>query len=470
MGWAMAGRGIATLTQVVDAVGGRFASPTEEAIVVHHVAIDSRSVLEGSLFVALPGEYTDGHLFLADAAARGAVAAIVSREVEGAGIPLVVVESSLGALQALAAWYVREYLASTVRIGVTGSNGKTTTKELIASAIRSSAECFASEGNLNSETGLPLSIFTTPPGVPYAIYEMAMSAPGEMEALAEIVRPQIACITNIGSAHIEFLGSKRAIALEKRMIAARFTGTETLVVPEDDEFTSLLSETVDGVVRLHGPKSQGLVIDAKREHDAVWIEGKEIEPLRLPLPGPYNGRNALAAIAVARELGLADRVTIPALAAVQLPGGRSDLFYDTAGNCILNDSYNANPESMVAFIATVAGLRDAVRTGLVLVLGDMMELGDHAVEEHRRVLAAACEAYPGLVVLVGTRFAAVYRDHYAALCAGIPVERVDTVDDARDRLAGYDLTARVIGVKGSHSLALEKVLSLFERREVARGA
>lgn len=468
----MAGRFIATLAEVAAActgqiVFGGFGGDVEN---VRHVAVDSRSSREGSLFVALPGEQTDGHRFVVEAARRGAVAAIVSRDIDDPGIPLVRVDSSLAALQALAAWYARERLSSVFRIGVTGSNGKTTSKELIAAAIRSTTECFASEGNLNSETGLPLSILATPPEVPYAVYEMAMSAPGEMEALAEIVRPQIACITNIGTAHIEFLGSTRAIALEKRAIASRFTGSETLIVPEDDEFSTFLSESITGTVRRHGPRAQSVSIDAVRDHERVWISGDDMGSFQIPLPGYHNGRNAILALSVARELGIDDEDAMRALGEVQLPGGRSDLFYDRADNCILNDSYNANPESMVAFIRTAAALRGSARSGIVLVLGDMKELGDYAVEGHRRVLDTACSVHPERVVLVGSRFGEVYRDQFAALCAGVAVERVEDASEARELLAQCDLRSHIIAVKGSRSIALEQVLTLFERREVAHRA
>lgn len=464
----MAGRPIATLAEVLAAVDGTLVSGGSggDVINVQHVAVDSRAVRPGSLFVALPGEHTDGHRFLEDAVQQGAVAAIVSREVDDPGIPAVRVGDSLAALQALAAWYVRERLSGVVRIGVTGSNGKTTTKELIAAAIRSSRECFASEGNLNSETGLPLSILATPPDVPYGVYEMAMSAPGEMEALAEIVRPRIACITNIGSAHIEFLGSRRAIALEKRAIASRFTGSETLIVPEDDEFTVLLADSVAGTVRYHGPGALGVSIDALREREAVWIEGGHAPPVRVPLPGYHNGRNVLAALAVARELGLPEEPVRHALAEVRLPGGRSDLYLDRAGNYVLNDSYNANPESMEAFIRSADALRSEARPRLLLVLGDMMELGDHGDELHRRVLGAACAVRPDLMVLVGRRFAAAYRDHFAALCAGVPVERAETTREAREILLQLDLRDHVIAIKGSRGIALEGILMLYERQGV----
>jgi len=465
----MAGRTIFTLDQAVDAIDGAIPDGGfgGDVINVQHVAVDSRASRAGSLFVALPGEHTDGHRFVVDAAQRGAVAAVVSRAIEDPGIPTIRVEDSLSALQALAAWYARERLADVFRVGITGSNGKTTTKELVAAAIRSSAECFASEGNLNSETGLPLSIFATPPEVSYAVYEMAMSAPGEMEALAEIVRPRIACITNIGSAHIEFLGSRRAIALEKRGIASCFTGSETLIIPEDDEFTGLLAEGVAGTVRYHGPGVLGLSIDASRERGAVWIEDDGYPAVRVPLPGYHNGRNALVALAVARELGFDEGRARAALAEVSLPEGRSDLYVDQADNVVLNDSYNANPESMEAFIRSAGALRNDVRQRLVLVLGDMMELGDYSAEGHRRVLGAACGAAPDLLVLVGRLFADVYRDHFAALCAGVPVERVSSAEEARDRLLQLDLRGHVIALKGSRTIALEEVLSLFERREVA---
>jgi UDP-N-acetylmuramoyl-tripeptide--D-alanyl-D-alanine ligase len=464
---------IGTISDLAAAVGGRLVgiSPRTASLRVTRVAIDSRSCTDGTLFFALPGAETDGHRFIADAARRGAVAVCATREDEAirAGIPCIVVDTSLTALQKLAAWYARTRLDSVTRIGITGSNGKTTTKELVARVASLAGSTFASSGNLNSETGVPLSVFATPSDVSYAVYEMAMSARGEMDALAEIVQPSLACITNIGTAHIEFLGSREAIALEKRAIASRFRGRETLVVPEDDDFRDVLVEGVVGDIAYHGPRTQRATIHPTESAVGIRIHAERFGSYEIPLPGYHNGRNVLAALSIADLLEIPEGDALAAMTSVTLPFGRSELFEDARGNLVFNDSYNANPDSMEAFVRAAGRLRTSDRTDLVLVLGDMLELGPYSEEGHRRVIAAACAVDPAALVLVGQRFGAVYSDHFAAFCTGFEVERVENVDEARRVVRRLSSTGgRVVGLKASRSIQLDRLLDVFSRVQTAQ--
>jgi len=426
------------------------------------VCIDSRACRPGSLFVALPGEVTDGHRFVAAAHAAGAIAAIVRapHDEDGAPwpLPVVVVPDALVALQQLAAWYVTEHLLETVRVGITGSNGKTTTKEILAAVLRTRYEVFASRGNLNSETGLPLSVLSTPPGVACAVYEMAMSNPGEMAPLARIVRPSHAVITNIGTAHIGQLGSRRAIADEKRQIAAAFTGVETLYIPEDDDFREVLAADVRGTVALTGPGTQEASLSAVPDGVAIALDGHRGV---LPLRGVHNGRNGLVAIAVAVSLGVPAADALAALTDVRLPDGRSQVL-SLGEVTVLNDSYNANPGSMVAAIEMAESMG-----ATVLVLGDMYELGEFEAAGHREVLQAALSSSARAICLVGPRFRTIAEEDPGAASPS-RVSLADSIEGAATVLQRIVAPGDTVLLKGSRAVALERLIPVLEKGATSR--
>ena len=398
-----------------------FAAPTAAAwlglrnhcedVAVTEVQVDSRLVGPGALFVALPGAVADGERYVADAFANGAALAIVSGRfvADGAARSAGVTERRLlrvadryRALHTLAAAYRAASLPCVTRVGITGSNGKTTTKELLLAMLRTTTRSvFASAGNLNSETGVPLSIFRTPPHAEVAVYEMGISNPGEMRALAGIVDPDLALITNIGSAHIAQLGSRRAIALEKRDIAANFDGGQLLFVPERDDFVELLSSDVNGRVERYGVASQNVRVLHHHAETTVLVAGRRC---RLQPGGAHRVQLFLAAFALAAKLGVSDAAAIASAEAFRPPAGRGGT---VAGvRRVIDDSYNASPESMIAAIESAEA---AVASGdtLYLVLGDMLELGDYGCEAHRRVLQRALDSDAQRIVLVGDAFAYV---------------------------------------------------------------
>jgi UDP-N-acetylmuramoyl-tripeptide--D-alanyl-D-alanine ligase len=366
-------------------------------------------------------------------------------------LPTFRVADALSALHDLAAWYVTEHLSrDTIRIGVTGSNGKTTTKEMLAAILRDAAPSFASVGNFNSETGLPLSVFETPPDIPYAVYELAMSRPGEIAALARIVRPHHAVITHIGTAHIGFLGSRQAIAVEKKAIAAYFTGAESLYIPEDDDFREFLAADVAGTVVVSGPVSQAASIESDRDdhHTVVRVGSQSV---KLPIPGRHNGRNALLAIAVAEKLGIDFGSAAASLESVSLPEGRSQRI-DANGITIINDAYNANPGSMVASIEMANEMG-----ATILILGDMYELGEFEQAGHREVLQAALSSSARLICCVGDRFRAVTEEAAVARQSG-RVLSVSSVSEARTVLIPHLEKEETILLKGSRAVALEELI------------
>lgn len=416
---------VAEIARRMAAGSVRMARPLGEVAIegpddrlVRGVSLDSRRVEPGDLFVALQGEATDGHRYLADALSRGAVACIVRRpgdagdlvggvnpkrdaaEVSAPNQPAIVtVDDTLLALQAWAAGEAELRLQGVTRVAITGSNGKTTTKELIAAALATGGPTFATPGNFNSETGLPLSVLATPDGLTFAVYEIAMNHAGEIAPLARIVRPDVAVITNIGTAHIGNLGSRDAIAREKKAVTDRFDGDQTLFIPADDDYATFLSEAVDGVVVRVSAESLGTTARTEGRLTHLTVGGARC---MLQLPGAHNAANAIMAVAVARHLGCDDAAIARALENVAIPGGRSRVLEGRDGTTVIDDSYNANPDSMRAAIDGAFDVAD--RRPVVLVLGDMYELGRWEADGHDDILAYARARTASRIVLCGVRF------------------------------------------------------------------
>jgi UDP-N-acetylmuramoyl-tripeptide--D-alanyl-D-alanine ligase len=369
--------------------GQRLTAPTREEA-ISSVRVDSRKATPGCLFVALPGERTDGHEFLRQAASAGASVLLVSRLQAGKrsdelaqlairhGVGIIAVPDTLAALQKLARHHMGK-LPAVTRVGVTGSNGKTTTKEIIGALLSRAAATVMNEGNLNSEIGLPLACFSVEESHRFAVLEMGMNHRGEMDVLADIVRPDLALITNIGTAHIGLLGTREEIAKEKKKIFAHFDGRQTAFLPEDEPFRAFLADGVRGKILFYGPQStpgyggsESLGLGGTLIH---W-EGFRI---RFPLFGPHNLANAIGAISVARELGVPNAEIRDGLQAVTPLFGRSQIV--TGAVTVIVDCYNANPDSMSAALSFIEELPWAGRK--IAILGGMRELGTESDPAHR---------------------------------------------------------------------------------------
>jgi UDP-N-acetylmuramoyl-tripeptide--D-alanyl-D-alanine ligase len=377
------------------------------------VSIDSRLVRPGGLFVALSGARQDGHGFVDAAFKQGAAAAMVEEAkledpalglaglAEKAGKILIAVPHTLRGLQDAARLYLQQF-PGLLKIGVTGSSGKTTTKEIAAAMMGREKKVVCNPGNLNSETGLPLAAFEVRPGHEAGIFEMGMNRAGEIAELARILEPRIALITNIGSAHIGILGSQRLIAEEKKNIFCRFQGHETALIPGDDEFAGLLAQGVRGTVCFYGPAS---VPEWEGVRD-LGLEGSEIrwagEWVRFALPGKHNLKNALAAAVLAREAGAGDTAIRAGLESVKPLFGRSEIIPGRV--TVVQDCYNASPESSAEALAFCDGLEWPGRK--IYVLGSMLELGDFAAEAHERVGRALAASRADMVFLFGEETAA----------------------------------------------------------------
>jgi UDP-N-acetylmuramoyl-tripeptide--D-alanyl-D-alanine ligase len=438
------------------------------------VVIDSRLAGPGSLFVALRGERRDGHAFVRDAFERGAIAALVSRPVEGltsfaaegefpaeAQVPVcLVVPDALRALQDLSAYYRRQYPAVRV-IGVTGSVGKSSTKEAIAAVLAQRYRVLKSEGNYNNEIGLPLTLLQLERGHERAVLEMGMYALGEIARLVEISAPSVGVVTNVGPVHLERLGSIEAVAEAKAELARGLAPDGVLVLNGDDArvramaaatpartvITYGLAESCD--LRATDVTSRGL-----QGVDATFGYRGDAWQVRLPWPGRHNVYVALAAAAV----GLAEGLNWEEIDA-GLRGlgglGRLRLVPGPAGATILDDTYNASPASTLAdldLLAELPGRR-------IALLGDMLELGSEEEEGHRRVGRRAGEVVEMLVV-VGRRARWIAEE-------ALRVNPDLMVEMAEDRGAAATwLRARLragdhVLVKGSRGMALEEAVSLL---------
>ncbi len=453
-----------SFADVLRATGGRVVVEARDPEGISSVVTDSRASGEGSLFVALRGERTDGHEFLEQVARAGGAALLVSAEQAARrrdelaalhaahGVGAIAVEDTLAGLQDLARFHMRR-LQSVTRIGITGSNGKTTTKEIIGLILSRSAATAKNEGNLNSEIGLPLSCFTVEQKHRYAVFEMGMNHRGEMGVLADIARPDLALVTNIGTAHVGILGSQDEIAKEKKKIFAHFDGRQVGLLPEDERYREFLAEGVKGRIVLFGPKStpgyggsESLGLGGTLIH---W-EGFRV---RFPLFGPYNLANALGAVSVARELGVPNAEIRDGLEAVTPLFGRSQIV--TGPVTVIVDCYNANPDSMASALSFVEAL--PWKGKKIAVLGGMRELGDSSTAAHSALGWRLRQTGLDTVFLFGEEM-----EHAWKAIAGSPAERrgrwtVDlaSLDAQLNRLVA---PGDLVLLKGSRGLELERLL------------
>jgi UDP-N-acetylmuramoyl-tripeptide--D-alanyl-D-alanine ligase len=459
------------LADIADWTKGRLHNAQGDETVTG-VCPDSRKVQRGDLFVALKGERFDGHDFVAEAAAKGAVAAMVQHPIASA-IPQVLVADTLRALGDLAAAYLRclrEKNPDLCVVAITGSSGKTTTKAMVAAVVQSVIPSVASPESFNNEIGIPLTVLQAEPSHRALVLEYAMRKKGDIAYLCRIAPPDIAVITNIGTAHIGLLGSREAIAEAKSEILGDW-GLETgdwqrdhakvAVLPADDDFFVFLRERAKEDVITFGfsPNARVRALDCQVDWDGTTLsatDGKQTVTLKLPVLGEHNARNALAALAVAKVLGIDWGIATEALEKFQPPKMRLQRqWLDPPGCWVINDAYNANPDSVKAALKTLKAL-PAKRK--VAVLGEMLELGAFHEQGHREVGEVAAETVD-LLIVVGEGAMAIAE---GALAAGMPSERVvrfATLEEAQRAWREWLRAGDVVLLKASRAVGLERLLS-----------
>jgi UDP-N-acetylmuramoyl-tripeptide--D-alanyl-D-alanine ligase len=448
----------ATALQAIAAACGGVLLCGDGAAVVTNISKDTRTLRGGDLYWALQGESFDGHNFVAAAAESGAAGAVVSRVPEDipAGFALVKVDDTLAALQRLAAWY-RDRLTARV-VCLTGSNGKTSTKDFAAAVTATKFAVNKTEGNLNNHIGLPLTILSARKSDEVCVWEIGMNHAGEIEPLARLARPDIGIITNIGVAHIEFLGSREAIAQEKGMLGEVLTEGAVMVLPEWDEFTPSLAARTKARVVMAG-ETAGLHAENLRPSthglDFDLVRGKERVAAHLPVTGEHMVRNALLAVSAGLELGLSLRECASGLALTKLSARRLACL-DVRGITVLDDSYNANPDSMEAALHALRSLPGGGRR--FAVLGRMGELGAYADEGYRRVGRAAA-ASMDVLIAVGPETDSMAEE--AERSGAREVRRADDTSSAARLLRELARPGDAVVIKGSRAARMERVLEDF---------
>ena len=478
--------------RLLAAVGGTLIGTAKktDAIAFTSVATDSRNVTAGSLFVPLIGEKQDGHAYIPQGLANGASVVFVARATyqkdtvvyqklaaEHPAVAFVAVENTLHALQDAAAAYVAQF-PRLIKCAVTGSSGKTTTKEIAVALLSQKYKVISNKGNLNSETGLPLSVFGIRPEHEVGLFEMGMNRKNEIGEIAAVLRPNYGIVTNIGTAHIGLLGSRQNIADEKKKIFTYLDKNGVAIIPAEDDFADFLARDVKGKIVRYGKNETAggvqFLHDDGLDGTTFSVDGVHMQ---LHLPGAYNFSNALGAVALSRALGLTSAQIKAGIESVRPLGARSHVIALPNGVSLMEDCYNANPDSMEKAITFCADV--PVRGKKLFVLGDMLELGAESAQAHAHVGELVAQSDAEAVFFVGAEMRAAYdvvaRAGDRAACNGdasahvtkpVQAEYIASHDDSAIALLAQKINALaragdLVLLKGSNGMGLARLVPLL---------
>lgn len=431
-----------------------------KGIEITGVSINTRTIQPGDLFIPFRGENTNGHQYVQQAFEAGAAAALWQQDEPNPpkDLPLLIVDDTKTALQEMARAYRDEL--STVVIGITGSNGKTSTKDLVASVLKPYFKVQKTQGNYNNEIGLPLTILSLDEDTKFAVLEMGMSGFGEIEFLSLLARPDYAVITNIGEAHMQDLGSREGIAQAKFEITAGleshgklfYDGDEPLLQPFVEDFPQAVSFGFDN-------NNELAVTDIKATENgsSFLVSGIIDAPFSIPVLGEHQVKNTLSAILIALEAGLSEEDIRKSLKDAALTDMRMQIMPAKKGATFINDAYNAAPSSMKAALNFVR--ETTMKEDKWLVLGDMLELGDKEQEYHEAIQKSISEEIHG-VCLYGPRMKWLYeklKDSYQGELIWDESDYAPLIQFLEERITADSL----ILVKGSRGMALERVIEPF---------
>lgn len=432
------------------------------------IITDSRTVGSGELFICLKGERFNGHHYAAQALASGAVAVVVMEDVElPRGAVCFRVPDTLAAYQALARAH-RQAMGAHV-LAITGSNGKTSTKDMLSACLAAKHRVVKTEDNFNNEIGLPKTLLNIRPDTEFAVVEMGMRGLGQIRNLCRVALPESGLITNVGPVHLELLGSLDNIANAKAELTEQLTARGFAVLNGDNEYVRRAADHTKAEVIWYGKQPEN---DYWADNIKITAAGTEflchekctgrVTSVRLPFLGEHNVYNALAALAMSACYGVENSLAAGALANTQLTEGRLQIVHKQ-GLVFLNDAYNASPASMQSALQTLMLLKQGMTTDkakprAVAVLADMLELGDVSEAAHREV-GRWCKEYKlDNVFLYGQQAAYIYQE---ARKGGIPAQYAKNRADAVASLEHYVTAGDIILLKGSHSMQVDKVLESF---------
>jgi UDP-N-acetylmuramoyl-tripeptide--D-alanyl-D-alanine ligase len=449
-----------TLSQIAQFAGASL-SVSDRTVVINKVSTDSRTIKPGELFVALRGENFEGHDFIQAGAKAGATGALVDLNWAG-NVPnnfaLLRATDTLQAYQTLAANY-RRSLALKV-LAITGSNGKTSTKDFAASVLARRFRVTKTEGNFNNHVGLPRTILEATSEDEVAVWEIGMNHPGEIAALSKIAAPDAAIITNIGVAHIEFMGSREAIAAEKGALAEAIETQGTVILNADDPFSEGIAARTRAKVVSAGTTGGAVrAIEIRQSADGsefTIVEGAHRCRAQLPVAGTHMVQNALLAVAAGRAFGLSIEECAAGLAAAPLTKARLQI-KEIGGVQFLDDSYNANPDSMKAALRTLVELDAEGKR--IAVLGEMRELGAESESGHREIGEAAATLGVDQLITIG--------DAAELIAEGARTAGLDKVSSARSTSEAAKLLSEMaepgdlVLIKGSRAARTEEVIEHF---------
>lgn len=429
---------------------------------VTSVAFDSRNLAVGALFIPLQGAQ-DGHQYVDSAFNNGAVASLWAsdHELPNTDQPLLVVDDPLLALQKLSQYYLRKI--NPFVVAVTGSNGKTTTKDLTAAVLATQMNVTKTNANFNNEIGVPITLLNMNPNTEAVVVEMGMDRPGQLDFLSKLATPDIAVITMIGEAHIEFFGTRDKIADAKMEITHGLKEDGTLVYNGDEpllkERAAQIKQDRQTFGRELGNDLYAISVQATPDHVKFRVNEWPEMDFELPMGGEYNVNNALAAMLVGKLMHIKPENMQRALADVELTANRAEWIKGDAGEEILSDVYNSNPTAVKQVLKTLTGVKTSGRH--VAVLGDMLELGDASAKLHADLAEAINHEQIDAVYLVGSEMdnlkARLLADGYpqADLHSYAADQLADLTNDLKATLTSND----VVLLKASHGIHLEKVLS-----------
>ncbi len=451
------------IDEIIRACDGK-AYNIDSRLSITGISTDSRKIGIGELFIPLKGERFDGHDYINEVLDKGAAVVLTEKDLELKEKPYIIVENTLTALQSIASYYKSKFGVKVV--AVTGSSGKTTTKDMVAAVLGRKYNVLKTQGNLNNAIGLPLTLLNLNSEHQIAVLEMGMNSLGEIERLADIARPQMGIISNVGTAHIENLKSRENILKAKTEIFTYFKEGCVAVINGDNDMLKTFEEDRFRIIRYGIEKHNSLratnVVDNAEEgvQFDITVKGSSYT-LRVPVPGIHNVYNALSAAAVGLELGMdMDEIRL-GLLDFRPSKLRMEIFETKMGIKVVNDVYNANPDSMCAAISSLLGFRSQGR--IAAVLGDMLELGEMTSDLHKTVGKHINNTGIDLLVTVGSLSKDIA---LGALDEGYKgmIYCYESNSDAINSLPNILMPKDTVLVKGSRGMKMEEIVEFLRER------